>query len=1319
MKKLRVVCIVLMLLCSIGATDAACHFIHYNKENSGLPYNGIRTMKQDSRGYVWIGTHKGLSRYDGFQFKNYDRYDFGVESDYICALEEDETGNIWIGTDNGVIIYEYASDSFHLLGEWLGTENFNDRIFSIEADSRGNMWIGTRSSGLFRCDLRRKELQNVAITDEKSNPVVNLYKIAMDRRDQPWIAVYCDNIYRLDRGSDVLTKVLVGANADYFRNDDVEGLLLDDYSDDLLYVASKKHGLCQVDVKTGTVRNLLLLSEGHRPTNLSKSNGRYLWLSSTEGLFRYDLQSGEVLAFRNDPEDRFSLSDNYVTTTFIDKRDGLWVGTLNGGVNYYGSFQNGFKKFYKTEDGRSLEGCIVRSFAEDNSGNVWIATEQAGLLKLDLKENALYKYASSRIPRSITAVCDDGAFLWIGMQNGISRLSLRNGRIVSYTLPGSNAWVSDNRIVSIFRSSENIVYAATAVGVLKYKRDEDRFVPIDKLENLTIEHMVEDAYGKIWMASYSDGIFVYDPVAETLIHYCTRNGNSLIPEMTSSMCVDGEGGIWTIGFSAGIFRYDRETDSFSVVNRSVLPALPTDVYFSAASDRSGNIWLSSDSGLVKYNPDNGLIKVFTIDDGLLDTDFKKSVLTLSDGQLLFGSENGFICFDPDSFEPEPMQIRVLISDMTVGGVSRSPGDGRFLNIDIAEELCLAPRENSFGFSFSTPDVPTPAYGRLLCRLEGYDASWRDVSTTKEVEYYNVPAGKYSLRIKTIGYDGSSLDAHKALRIVVEPKFWESPEGIFLFVFILLLVVSLIARYLYMKALDKERRKQEAYEKARDAELYEEKITFFSNIVHEIKTPLTLIKTPLQQILSNDKLGKEVVDDLEVIGNSTEYLDRLVRELLDFIRIEKHGYHLNLETIDIVEKLGFLCFNFAETAKAKNVRLQYRHDEDCIYIEADESALTKMLNNLLHNAVKYAESSIDVHVYQGNDQVTVTIRNDGPRIPDEHREDIFKPFVSYADDDRKYAQSFGIGLSLAKTFAEMHHGVLFLDSDPDVTKFVLRMPARVGEKAEYRSPEMNMDDYVRSSDKPLIVLAEDNKDLSSYLKRKLTEEFRVITVPSAERTLALLKKYDVDLLITDIALQNMNGVELCKRVSSDFEISHIPVVVVSAISSIETKIECMDSGAAIYIEKPFSLDYLLSCIRNILDKRMAIRNAVRANDMDRMDMNRFDLPDMDEEFLRRLDKVILENLENPNFSNKQLEEKLFLSYSTLNRKVRALFDMTPNDYLRKKRLSVAAHLLVSGGSRINEICHAVGFTSPSYFSKCFKEQYGLLPMEYRAEFSRKE
>ena len=512
-------------------------------------------------------------------------------------------------------------------------------------------------------------------------------------------------------------------------------------------------------------------------------------------------------------------------------------------------------------------------------------------------------------------------------------------------------------------------------------------------------------------------------------------------------------------------------------------------------------------------------------------------------------------------------------------------------------------------------------------------------------------------------------------------------------------------------MKRERQRQNEYKRAREIELFNEKMAFFSNIVHEIKTPLTLIRTPLQNILASGECGGEVREDLMVINNNTEYLSQLVKELLDFVKIECHGYMLNCGNLDLIEKIGFLCFNFAETAKSNNLRLTFRHEEKQLSILADEPGLNKILNNLLHNALKYAESYIEVEARSEGGNAVVSIRNDGPIIPKEHRSRIFEPFVQYGND----AKGVGIGLSLARTLAELHGGSLVLDDGTECTDFILTLPLRrtAAEPADGEEATAAPEGGPEKPGLPTLLIVEDNADLSAYLKRKLQGEYRILTTASAERALELLRQQEADLVLSDIALNGMSGLDLCKKICGDFETSHIPVILLSALSSTRSKVVGMECGASLYIEKPFSMEYLQACIRNILDKRSAMKNAFKNKAMP-LAAHLYNLPHSDEEFLSRLDAIILANISDPNFSNEQLAEAFCLSKSTLNRKIKGLLDTTPNDYIRTKRLIVAAQMLTENHCRINEVCYSVGFNTPSYFSKCFKKFYGILPAEYMKE-----
>lgn len=1272
-------------------------FAHINKEHDGLVYNGIREMIQDSRGFMWIGTHKGLSRYDGTRFKNYDRSDFGTSSDFITSLAEDASGNIWIGTDNGIVIYRYALDMFETFSPSGAPD---DRIFDIKLDYDSHVWIGSRTTGLFRYNPDSGELRRYP---------QSVNRIATTQGTTVWVASYCDNIYSVDKDSGKVSVLKTVPDPNYFSGDDVEGLAILPKTEHILYVASKRHGLCEVDTRSGMTRELFRLQEGHRPIELSSSSNRLLWMSTTEGLVRYDSSSGGTTVLKNDIRDRFSLSDNYVTCSVADKNSGLWVGTFRGGVNYASDYQNNFYKIYRTDTGKLLEKCMVKGFAEDSEGRVWVATEQEGLLLYDKSTHALNPYdKSTKLPLNITALCHDNGILWIGAQNGVYCLELKSGRVRSYGHLYNPEGETDNRVVSIFRSRSGDVFVCTTVGVLRYDRRQDSFNIIQELGSLTIEDIKEDGAEQFWLASYSSGVIEYDQHSgKVLNQLCSKSGDSMVPEMTSSLCIDEEGNVWMASFSSGLMRWSRANGDFIPVVITV-PNTP-EVMFSVIADDLGGLWITTNNGLIEYNPGKRFSRLFTSADGLLDNEFIKSGLKLSDGSIVFGSENGFIHFNPGSFASPTPPAPVRITDFKISGVSVSPTNGSRENTDRTKQISLLPKQRSFSFDFATPEASL-SDNRIMCIMEGYDTDWTDITTTKSISYYNISPGTYTFRIETLSPDGTRSISHQPITIEAKPRFIESSWGIAIVILVIIAASLLIYLTFYRRAMAAEKQRQKDYERERDEQLYNEKMNFFSNVVHEIKTPLTLIKSPLRKLISSGDLEGENLEDLKLIDNSSEYMDQLVKELLEFVRVERHGYSLDIKRINIVQKLDFLCCNFQDTAKTKNIRLEYRHDEDAIFADADESALNKIFNNLIGNAVKYAESYVDVHAYKEGGFVSVSIRNDGAPIPSERREEIFKPFVSFSGDTQPYSQSFGIGLSLAQNLVKMHDGTLSLEPDPTCTKFVMRLPALAGVSDNEDSSHYNLDEYVNSSENPIIVIAEDNAELSGYLKRKLESSFRILAVPEAEQALPLLYKYDVSLLITDIAMRAMSGVELCGKVTSDIKISHIPVIVLSAISDMDVKIKCMENGASLYLEKPFDLDYLESCINSLLEKQSRIKSAYNSTGI--IDINKMDLPDMDGKFFRDLGNIINDNLSDPDFSAKQMEEMLFMSHSTLNRKFKALLGTTPNEYLRTQRLIVAEKMLRDGNARVNEICYSVGFKSPSYFAKCFKARYGVNPIEYK-------
>ena len=959
---------------------------------------------------------------------------------------------------------------------------------------------------------------------------------------------------------------------------------------------------------------------------------------------------------------------------------------------------------------------------------------------------------------------DSRGFIWLGTSDGLNRYDGMRFRTFHKNELGGNSGF----IVSLCEDDRGDIWIGTDSGVVLYDAATDRFRALDTPSDRgTVIHnkvttIKKDRQGVIWMAVNNQGLFSCDPESGALKNYFVEEGRQTLPANITSFCFDVNNECWLSLYFSNLYHADKALTEATPVefgdrgqlfrNDNIIEIIesPYNTLYVASVDkgvceiaprsskirtlipnaenryvpeslfsgRDGELWAATTKGIYVYNPGSGetiRLKADRQDKFSLSDSHTLSVLVDdSDGTLYFGSSDGFVRFNPRTFHTDTRVPEIVITDLRIGErIVKAGEEGSPLacNIDRTQHIALNARQNSFGFGFALLGFASPASNTILCRLEGYDTHWRKVPESNRIFYSNIPAGSYRLQVKGVNSNGIWNDRHPAVEITVAQRFYKSTPAILLYVLLLIVASILVSHYFYRKAVKRERQRQNEYKRAREIELFNEKMAFFSNIVHEIKTPLTLIRTPLQNILASGECGGEVREDLMVINNNTEYLSQLVKELLDFVKIECHGYMLNCGNLDLIEKIGFLCFNFAETAKSNNLRLTFRHEEEQLSILADEPGLNKILNNLLHNALKYAESYIEVEARSEGGNAVVSIRNDGPIIPKEHRSRIFEPFVQYGND----AKGVGIGLSLARTLAELHGGSLVLDDGTECTDFILTLPLRrtAAEPANGEEATAAPEGGPEKPGLPTLLIVEDNADLSAYLKRKLQGEYRILTAASAERALELLRQQEADLVLSDIALNGMSGLELCKRICGDFETSHIPVILLSALSSTRSKVVGMECGASLYIEKPFSMEYLQACIRNILDKRSAMKNAFKNKAMP-LAAHLYNLPHSDEEFLSRLDAIILANISDPNFSNEQLAEAFCLSKSTLNRKIKGLLDTTPNDYIRTKRLVVAAQMLTENHCRINEVCYSVGFNTPSYFAKCFKKFYGILPAEYMKE-----
>ena len=721
------------------------------------------------------------------------------------------------------------------------------------------------------------------------------------------------------------------------------------------------------------------------------------------------------------------------------------------------------------------------------------------------------------------------------------------------------------------------------------------------------------------------------------------------------------------------------------------------------------------------------MKVYTTSNGLLGDQFNyRSSLETEDGTIYLGSIDGFIAFNPKTFSENRSLPSIVITDFLLFGKEvyvGEPGSPLEKSITFSDELILQSSQNSFSFRVTALDFQAPRMSKIMYKLDGFDADWLTIGESPIVTYSNLRYGNYTFKVKVSNSDGVWNENGISLKVHILPPFYLSVWAYFVYALLIIGCSLYVIIYFKRRSNNKHRRQMEKFEQEKEREVYHAKIDFFTNVAHEIRTPLTLIKGPLENIILKKQVDAETREDLNVMKQNTERLLNLTNQLLDFRKTESQGFRLNFAKCNITEVLKETHVRFTSLAKQKGLEFTLQVPEKDFYAHVNQEAFTKIISNLLNNGMKYAESYVHVmlEIPETDDDNLFRIRtvNDGVIIPDEMKEEIFKPFVRFNEqEDGKVTTGTGIGLALSRSLAELHQGTLAMETGEESNIFCLTLPVvqdmtiTLTPEAEVeidRVNEIPAEQAGRKDNRPTVLVVEDNPDMLTFVVRQLSRDYTVLTATNGAEALKVLDGNYVNLVISDVVMPVMDGFELCKTIKSDLNYSHIPVILLTAKTNIQSKIEGMELGADAYIEKPFSVEYLQACASNLIQNREKLRQAFAESPF--IAANTMALTKADEEFIKRLNEVIQINYANPEFSMDDMADNLNMSRSNFYRKIKGVLDLSPNEFLRLERLKKAAQLLKEGENRVNEICYMVGFNSPSYFAKCFQKQFGVLPKDF--------
>lgn len=1314
--------IVFALLCSVPSS-ASYMFKHYGVE-SGLSQSTVFALLQDRTGFIWVGTKSGLNRFDGIMFKVYhaSSASYSLGSDIVTSLYEDGDGKIWVGTDAGIWIYNPMNDAFVPFSAKTSNGVSVRNTISAIVGNGDNIYIASHEQGVFRYNVKTRQLFNNRL---QGKPNAEGISISSDGR--VWIGFYGGGLYYADANLRVLKPFTLVDGTLPFEHDIVSSVV--EYAPGRLFVGSAHHGLSEIDTQHNTITELVTKYSGNDifVRQLSRK-GDEIWAATEMGLYVYDVKTRGMQHFMYNPANPFSLSDNPLYCLYQDREGGMWIGSYFGGINYLPDTSQLFDRYVPQDaTGRAICGRRVREIVQADDGNLWIGTEDAGLACFNPVTGDFERIEASAYFPNVHGLMADGDKLWVGtFSYGLKIIDIHSRKVVKSFVAGrAQGELRDNAIFGISKSPDGVVYIATVRGLCWYDDTNGKFEYVKEVPAILINQVKFDSSGNLWVATQADGVYLYRRRERRWHHYSKSAKCHITSNTVLAVYEDNEHRIWFPTQGGGVCRYNPSTDDieqFTVGTNTIGSSV-----FEVLEDHQGMFWFTTYRGLVCFNPDNKTLRYFANTSLMMDNQFNNSsALVADDGSIYLGCLSGMLRFMPSRLAKSRSLPKLVATQLSIGNeiVNNFTEDSPLnQNIVYAHELSLSHSQNSFSLNVVPLDYSNTLGIEIEYILEGYDREWQSIRADHIIAYSNLPAGDYRLRVRMKDNGNQWSKNEYELEVTIHPHFLLSVWAKVVYLILLCGAAWMMWIRLQRRALSKREKALEQFEHEKEQELYESKIHFFTNVAHEIRTPLTLIKAPLENIINRGKVeNPEVKEDLEIMYQNTNRLSDLINQLLDFRKTERDGLKLNFEQCNIQKLVSDIYERFRSIMRERGIDSSMSILCGGLNACVDHEGFIKIVSNLVNNAVKYCASTVQVVLDADDVNFTLIIKNDGNIIPTDMREKIFQPFFRLESASNTVSTTgTGIGLAMAKSLAELHGGTLMMDDDAEMNVFRLTLPIKQ-ETMLSISVDTTLASTIKDGGmetntivdptKPTLLLVEDNVQMRDYEKLRLQNDYNILTAGDGEEALRVLGSNVVNLIVSDIMMEPMNGLTLLSRVKHDATMSHIPVVLLTAVTSDCAKLESMENGADAYIVKPFSITYLAETVANLLRQREEIKKAYAQSPF--VGSETVSISTTDTDFLQRLKDVVTRNIDNSDFNVDQLAAELNMSRTSLNRKIRGTLDISPNNYIRIERLKTAARLLKEGSSKVNEVCYRVGFTTPSYFTKCFYQQFGLLPKDFNKE-----
>lgn len=1340
--KLLVTCAVLLLLGWMGNANENVRFTHLELPN-GIN-STVKCILEDSEGFMWFGTANGLVVYDAYRFR---RVDFVANEGTgsfgsINALAEDHKHQIWIGTESGVFIHDKHSETSKRIDDEYLT---GIQCRSLYISASNEVLIGT-SRGLYIYNQEGEFLERFLHQSEMSaglshNVVRSFYE---DTQKRLWIGTF-DGLNCLDRKKGVVTKYFLKKEA---RSSKKNNLILSiqplSTDSDSIFLVGTETGLCIFNTLNGEFKQFQHREKVNSISNdIVKTiwvNGETIWLGTDLGLNLFTISEQKFYNYYHDYLNTYSISNNVVHQVYIDRQNNLWLATDNGIDKMYLRGNNVlYNKLY--DDSKTLKGEINITGLSGGNDNVWFSTRE-GLIKYNHPKNE-YKYF---LPPELLhnkvgdVLCDNDGMVWISTAGGLNTLDVNRGTVESFVADESNAKALQSNYIHVVAKSNSGVWigsydkglhkaVVTQTGELefynfRYSPDNANTINSDRVTDIVV-----DKNDNVWVAT-NKGLNRIDELRGVVKRYTIiQNGNN---QYVSDLFVDSNNTLWLSTFH-GLYYSSVDTVNFKKIE-------DIDLDIQSLVVKDSIVYMASGNDLFYYDlKKKALLRIPKADLGMQSI---LNVEIIQDSKLVLYGKEGFVALNIGDIEIDNQIPQVNWTNFSILGEDVKPyvmRENRYVlteRINDTRHIELKYSENTFRIDFSSLQYSHGSDSRYRYMLEGYEDAWRITRPNQAyVSYTQVRPGKYKLKVKASNKYGLFDDEWREIDINIKPPLYLSRWALVLYVIVLVGLFILSRKLLIAREKANSDIRWQTLQRQKSEELIEVKTRFFTNISHELKTPLTLISSPIDDLLEQDP-EEPLKSSLLLVKRNTDRLKKLVNQILDIRKIEKGGEKLTIQEYDIIRFCDRIISQFKQEAERRNMLLQYNTVESSLMMWFDMEKMEKVLVNLLSNAFKFTPDGgfIRVEVKDGRklsgkaNEVLIAITDDGCGISKHAQNDVFDRFNTQVSPNYSNQQGTGIGLSLVKEYVTMHGGTIGLQSEPDngscftfsipldknkFVKFEEEIAADVQSETHESSSMIEEDteqDLEPETAKMVILVVEDDNDMRDYIVSGLKEHYKVLSAENGVEGQKIALKEVPDIIISDWMMPKMNGIELCDKLKNDLRTCHIPFILLTAKGGLESQTEGIATGADDYIQKPFSMAYLQVRIKNLWQQRERLKKAYQSQT--KLEPSEVTVTSMDEKFLADLMELLEKDMDNPELNVKSLSEKIGMSHTNLYRKIKALTGQTATEFIRTIRLKRAAQLLKSGQLNVSEVMYMVGFSHRSYFTQSFKAMYGVSPKEYK-------